>query len=153
MKKLTYFILFTVILTIFSCNNFYSEHQSVSNLKWYKEDIKSFEVNIEEDGIYDFIFAIRYATGFPYRTMKIKITQKSNDSIETSQEKEFEVVDKNNNYIGEVAGELWDLETICIQKLKVKQGNYIYTLEHEMKSNPVIMVVDVGLIIKKIEIE
>jgi len=142
----------TLLISFFSinCNTFFKEHQAVQNLKWYREDTKSFDVTIYEEGSYDFIFAFRFATGFPYRTMKIKITQKSSENVEITQDCQFEVVDKNNNYNGDVAGELWDLETICLSKLKLIPGNYTYTISHTMENNPVIMVVDIGLIVKKL---
>jgi len=141
-------ILLTLIL-LSSCSDVFREFQSVTDMKWYKKDAKIFRVNISKEAKYDFIFAMRYPTGFPYNRIKVKITRVSENTEAVSKHAEFTVIDENNQYKGEVSGELWDLEEIFSENELLKPGKYTFKIEHDMNSDPVIAIIDIGLIVRK----
>lgn len=139
-----------LILILHSCSNIYNEHQKIKDLKWNRNDIKTFEVDIENDGEYDLFFAMRHTIGYPFTTIKINIeyinpkTYKS--FIKTA---EFPVTDENGKYIGDVSGQLWDIESSFAEKMFLKKGKHIFKVSHAMNYNPVILLVDIGLVVKK----
>lgn len=148
MKKLLVLSLFiSVILS--SCTDLYRGFSKVKDLKWYKSDAKKFTVDIKKDGYYDLIFAFRYATAYPYNNIKVIISKKNPSGEEFSKEAEFIVVDDNNNYIGDVAGDIWDLENPFDVNEFMKKGLYEFTIEHNMINDPVIVVMEIGLIVRK----
>ena len=149
MKKL---LIFGLLLSLFSCSDTYRDFQSVKDMKWYKSDSKIFEVNIREEGYYDLFFAMRYSTGYPFKQIKIKITQKSPGGEEFNKEAEIKTANDKGEYIGEVTGQLWDLEQPVSENTFLKKGKYIFGISHIMNNDPVILVIDVGLKIKKREI-
>lgn len=145
-KTLTIIALISIIS---SCNNVYSEFQKVPDMKWYKNDIKKFTVNIEENGNYDLLFAFRYATLYPYRNIKILITKTLPNGDLYTKGAEFQVVDQNNNYIGSAGGDIWDLENIFAENEYLEKGKYEFIIEQDMDTDPIIVVMEIGLIVKK----
>jgi len=146
-----------VIFVIFSvsfftaCNDIYRDFQSVKDMKWYDTDVKTFDVTIPEDGNYDLIFAMRHSTGYPFTTIKINIEETMPGGKIYEKDAEFPVTDENGNYIGEVTGQLWDIEAAFDENVFLKKGKYKFRIRHNMNHNPVILVIDIGLIVRKHE--
>jgi len=86
LKGLT-LILFIIFFS--SCSNTYRNFQKIKDMKWYRTDVKTFEVDIPEDGNYDLYFAMRHSTGYPFTSIKISVEQITPGSKE-----------KNNNKTG-----------------------------------------------------
>lgn len=153
MNTFTYHIIkgLTVILFIIffsSCSNTYRDFQKVKDMKWHKTDVKTFEVDIPEDGNYDLYFAMRHSTGYPFTSIKISITQITPEGEEFIKDAEFSVADEKGQYIGEVTGQLWDIEEMFSEKTPLEKGKYTFKISHNMNSDPVILIIDIGLIIK-----
>ena len=150
-QKMKIKILLPAVLIFFfiECRNVYRNFSEIPSLKWYKKDVLKFKVNINEDGIYDLFFALRYTTGFPYRNISVKITRKADDGIEWYKDCNFRIVNENDEYIGEVAGDMWDFEECFAEKQEMKHGTYYFEIEHTMPDDPVIPVLDVGLTVRK----
>ena len=91
-------ILFITFLS--SCSNTFRDFQKVKDMKWERTDIKTYEVDIPEDGNYDLFFAMRHSTGYPFTTIKISVTQISPEGEEFNKDAEFSVADENGKYIG-----------------------------------------------------
>ncbi len=143
--------LYIIILTSFfsACNDIYRDFQSVKDMKWYDTDVKTFDVTIPDDGNYDLIFAVRHSTGYPFTTIKINIEETMPDGKKYEKDAEFSVADENGNYIGEVTGQLWDVEAAFDENVFLKKGKYKFKIRHNMNHNLVILVIDVGLIVRK----
>ena len=135
-----------------SCSDTYREFQSIRDMKWEKKDVKKFEVNITEEGEYDLFFAMRHSAGYPFTSIKVNILQNTPDGKNFSKQAEFPVADENGKYLGDVTGQLWDIESTFAEKMFMKRGKYTFKISHSMNSNPVILVVDVGLIIRKYKV-
>ncbi len=148
MKKLIFLLGISFITLLYSCSNVYSEHQEIKDLKWFKKDVKTFEVEITKAGEYDLFFAMRHSIGYPFTSIKISI-EYLNDNQTFVKEAEFPTTDENGEYIGEVTGQLWDIESVFAERMFLNKGKHIFKISHAMNSNPVILVVDVGLIVKK----
>lgn len=138
-----------LIIILNSCNTVFEEHQDVDDLQWYENDKKTFEVDISERGKYDVYFALRYATGFPYKVMKINVIHSGPDGSGNVGNIKFSVVDNNNQYIGEVVGDIWDLEHKFIENQELKEGTHIFEIRPALNNSPAIAVMEVGLIVKK----
>jgi len=142
-------IFFLAIISLTSCNNVYRKFEKVDEMKWYKNDKKKFAVDIEESGNYDMLFGFRYATLYPYRNIKVLITKTLPNGDSYTKDAEFRVVDENNNYIGSAGGDIWDLENIFAENEYLEKGKYQFIIEQDMGTDPVIVVMEIGLIVKK----
>ena len=144
------FVFFIFAISLFTaCNDIYRNFQSVKDMKWYDTDVKTFDVTIPEDGNYDLIFAMRHSTGYPFTTIKIHIKETIPENKIYEKDAEFPVADENGKYIGEVTGQLWDIEAAFDKNVSLKKGKYTFRIQHNMNHNPVILVIDIGLIVRK----
>jgi len=136
------------ILLMTSCNDMYRDFQTVKDMKWYKDDIKIFNVEISEEGEYDLFFTMRHSAGYPFTTIKVDILQITHKGKEFTKEAEFPITDKNGKYIGEATGQLYDIESSFSEKMFLEKGKYTFKISHNMNTNPVILVIDIGLIVR-----
>lgn len=149
MKVLKFLLMLSLPIFLFSCSDTYNEYEKVEEMQWYKKDVKTFELSIPEDGNYDLFFGMRHLSGYPFTSIKIEIAQITPDKKELIKEAEFSVADEEGNYIGEVTGQLWDIENLFSENTPLAKGKYTFKISHAMNSNPVILVIDVGLIVRK----
>lgn len=149
MKNLVFLFGLSFLTFLYSCSSVYSEHKEIKDLKWFKKDVKTFEVEITKAGEYDLFFAMRHSIGYPFTSIKVNIEHSQNNGQTFVKAAEFPTTDESGKYIGEVTGQLWDIESVFAEKMYLNKGNHIFKISHAMNSNPVILVVDVGLIIKE----
>jgi gliding motility-associated lipoprotein GldH len=148
--KNTYFIpglLFILILS--SCNQVYRDFEEVKEMKWYKSDVKTFEFDIKNEGNYDLIFCMRHSTGYQFMTIKTKISMTTPDYEVYEKEAEFLVTNEKGEYIGDGTGQLWDIEEAFSANELLKKGHYKISIAHAMENDPVILVMEIGLKVKK----
>jgi len=149
MKKII-LILFTLI-ALYSCNNsVFNDYHEFSMLEWKQNEVPEFNFEITNDTInYDIYFTLRYVEGFPYQNMigtMLIVDEKKQASLNKFK---FRIVDKNKEYIGDVAGNIFDIETLLIKDTTLAKGKYKVTIEQTTATPSLAFVMDAGLIVKK----
>lgn len=143
-------IVFTVFLLIGcqSKNRIYSENQELSpQMEWLKSDVKTFKIKIDDPKkIYKMSLAFRYAEGYSYKSVKVKVTEISPSKKENVNEYNLKVVNENGEYIGEPGLDIWDSEHLIEnQKKFTEKGMYTYIIEHKMPVNTLNMAMEIGV--------
>ncbi len=145
-------IIFSVIV-FFSCtNSVFKEYHEFALLEWKQDETPEFEFEIKDDTTnYDIYFTLRYVEGFPYQNMigSILITDENKNA--SLKKFKFRVVDQNKEYIGDVAGNIFDIETLLIKDTSLVKGKYKVTIEQTTALPSLAFVMDAGLIVKKSE--
>jgi len=153
MKKLLAIIL--IVLTLVSCDpegRIFSENKELSaGLQWEKKDVIEFSVPVEDIGsTYDLSLAFRYAEGYQFDVAKVKVTQIDPSGNELVEEYDLKIRDKNGDYIGDPALDIWDSEHLVEEDVTFnKSGTYTYKIEHIMPSDPLHFAMELGLILDK----
>ncbi len=150
------FLSFLVMtISLISCqpgNREYVNYKDLSpGLKWLSEDVREFEVPVENtDMTYNMILSFRYVSGFSHEVLKVKVTEISPDGNESVQTYELKIRDKNGDYIGDPALEIWDSEHLVEKNKKYKErGVYTYRIKHDMPDDPLTSVLEIGLILER----
>ena len=153
MNKL--FTLLTLSLMLFSCQpegRVFSENKELSaQLQWLKEDVIQFDVPIDDiSSSYDMNLNFRYATGYQFDVVKVRVTETSPSGKEVVEEFDLKIRDKNGDYIGEPALDIWDSEHLIKEKVKFNEsGTYTYKIEHTMPQDQLHFAMELGLTIDK----
>lgn len=153
MKKLFALLLLSVGLV--SCEpegRVFSENQDLSpELQWLKTDTREFKVSVEKvNSTYDMSLAFRYTTGYRFKVLKVKVTETSPSGKELVKEYELKIRDKNGDYIGEPALDIWDSEHLIESGKKYEEkGEYTYLVEQIMPVDPLNFAMEVGVILDK----
>ncbi len=153
--KANLFAVLTLSFALFSCQpegRVYSDHKELSpELEWLQKDKREFKVPIEDAGInYDLSLSFRYATGFPYKTLNVKVTEISPSGSEEVKEYELQIRNDQGDYIGDPGLDIWDSEHLVHEGISYEEkGTYTYVIEHLMKQDPVNFAMDIGVILDK----
>lgn len=130
----------------------YIEHKELSpNVEWLKEDKREFRVPVEDTArLYDLSLSFRYATGYQYRVLKVKVTETSPSGEENTNEYELKIREENGEYIGEPGLDIWDSEHPIEQGVEFDEtGTYTYVIEHAMPADPLNFAMEIGLIVDR----
>ena len=146
-----------IIIGLSACQRegrIYIEHQDLSpELEWLKKDAREFKVPINDNSVaYNMSISFRYIYDFQYQFAKVKVTEISPNGKETVKEYDLKVQDDKGDYIGEVAYDIWDSEHLVeTNKKYAETGSYTYIIEQNMPIDPLNFVMEIGLILDKVE--
>ncbi len=155
MKKIVTILILTAVIT--GCqpkDRIYVKHLELSpRLEWLKKDVREFKVPITDNSItYDMSLSFRYASGYQYPDVKVKVTEYSPGGEETVKEYDLKVKDEKGDYIGEAAYEIWDSEHLIESSRKFEEtGIYTYVIEHNMPDDPLDLALEIGLVLDKVK--
>lgn len=127
----------------------YSEHKELSpQIEWLREDVKEFNVPVEEPGQYNLSLSFRYATGYRHRVARVRVTEITPAGKENVSEYELQVRDEAGDYIGDPALDIWDSEHLVDpDKEYPEAGTYTYLIEHDMPNDPLNFAMEIGLML------
>ncbi|MBL4592585.1 MAG: hypothetical protein JKX68_02075 [Flavobacteriales bacterium] len=153
MKKLL--TVLAIAVSLLACqpeDRIFVEHQDLSpELEWLKKDKKTFKVPIEDNNqVYNMSLSFRYANGYQYPTVNVKVIETSPSGKETVKEYELKVRETNGDYIGEAGFDIWDSEHLVEANKKYEEtGTYTYVIEQNTPVNPLNLAMEIGLILDK----
>ena len=155
---LLFFIPLSMILCLSSCKPsdvlFEEFKKTEGDLEWKNSDRITINVPIKQNAHpYRFYIGLRYASGFRYEKMSIRMTEKDPEGTETKYDIDIPVRDEKGEFIGEKGYDIIDLEYLFNAKKNFPvHGNYIYTFEPNMPGvDKVDFIMEVGVIIKEKE--
>jgi gliding motility-associated lipoprotein GldH len=149
-----------VILIVFAAgimgcnpNQIYNEHfETGEGFQWFKKDKKVFNVNIEDaTQKYNVYLTFRYATGFAKREAPVTLSQKTPGGATTTNDYALKIRDDKGDYLGEPGGDIWDSEHQILKGISLEAGTHEFILEHNNGEGTLFPVLDVGLIVEKVE--
>lgn len=127
----------------------YRSLEEIENMTWKKNDVKSFDAKISEDGVYDVFILFRHASGFPYSKLSLNMTAKG-EGLDHSSVVEIPVIDEGTKkYLGDGSGDLWDIEHVALSNQKLTSGNYHIELNQAMNFDELLLAMEVGIMVKK----
>jgi len=148
-------ILIVFAIGIMGCNpnRIYNEHfETGESFQWFKKDKKTFNVNIEDaTQKYNVYITFRYATGFAKNEAPVTLSQKTPSGESTTNDYALKIRDDKGDYIGEPGYDIWDSEHMILAEVSLEAGTHEFILEHNNGEGTLFPVLDVGLIVEKVE--
>lgn len=144
-------------MTLISCQpegRIFEEHQELSpDLEWLKKDVPEFKVLIDDTSrAYDLHIAFRYATGYQYQVLKVKMIETSPSGKELETSHELKIREDNGEYIGEPGFDIWDSNHLIQPNKSFEEtGIFTYTIEQDMPVDVLNYGMEIGLIIDRVE--
>ena len=142
------------LLLITSCNKnvIYSKYQTFENYDWFHKNKAVFETEITDaQSLYDVSIMVRHADSYPYSNLFVFLTTKYPDGKTTVDTLECILANGKGEWIGNGAGDIFDL-TIPLKK-SVRfplAGKYSFSYEQGMRTDPLPLIMDFGMEIKKV---
>jgi gliding motility-associated lipoprotein GldH len=132
------------------------EHQELSpEVEWLKKDTRTFKVLVEDKSKnYNLSLSFRYVNGYQFQVLKVKMTETSPSGKVQEYNHDLKVISDKGEYLGEPGYDIWDSEHLVQpNKNYEEKGEYTYTLEHNMPVDPIILVMEIGVILDEVATE
>jgi len=156
-RRNTWALLAGVLLSslFFSCNKnvVFSEYKKLPEEGWRISNKLSYDVTIEDNSKYHNVFlTVRHADAYPYSNLYLFLTTTYPDGKISTDTLECILANKKGEWLGDGAGDLWDHKIPLKKNLHFPQnGKYIFTFEQGMRSDPLPMILDFGMIVEKVD--
>ncbi len=162
-RRASYFSIFSVILLavglwLFSTGcvsegrrQVYQKNTAIPDHEWRYDFKPSFTFNIKDTAaLYDIFITIRHTNAYPYSNLWLLIYSNYEGVKPKSQRVELPLADKTGKWLGSGMGDIFEHRIPIQQDARFdKAGTYHFTLEQNMRINPLPHVMSIGLRIEK----
>lgn len=154
--KLSYITVCALLSFLFvSCgkNVVFSKYEKLPEDGWKTESKLTYEVDIEDaKTLNDVYITVRHADAYPYSNLFVFLTTTYPDGKSSVDTCELILANKKGEWIGDGAGDIWDNKIPLKKNVRFPQtGKYKFTFEQAMRSNPLPLIMDFGMVIEKAE--
>ena len=147
-------LLFLLFTTLCSCDRIYEKHYPLGDtLYWIRNDTLEFDVNIDHpDQFYDVIVGVRHAELYPFESIIVNLQCTNPSGKEIHITKDLSLVGEDGKFNGDAIGDIWDKEIMFKKKEKFQEkGKHLFRLTHQMATDTLPMVMEVGLIVERVK--
>ncbi|MFH2096766.1 MAG: hypothetical protein ABIJ16_13740 [Bacteroidota bacterium] len=133
----------------------FKDYSKTADLQWRSVELKKFDYKADvAPGLCNLFVSIRYIEGCPYMGVPVCIKIVSPSGSEKELKESVMIRNENEKYLGDVSGNIYDVEHRIPGDFSFDEpGTYRITMSHYSDFDPLIMIDDIGLIIKKSEKE
>ncbi|MGB1207059.1 MAG: gliding motility lipoprotein GldH [Chitinophagales bacterium] len=144
-------MLFVLMLTTACSMSIYRKFIKIPSAIWNKENKVVFKVEIDEPLTnVDVMLAARVDHAYQFRNLKTKVTQTTPKNDSKTMNIDMPIKDETGKHLGSGTANLWDVEMKILENVNFAEiGTYEFEVQHDMAEERLILVVDVGLIIKE----
>jgi gliding motility-associated lipoprotein GldH len=151
MKKIC--LLFLALLTLSACNSgkVFERYEDLAGAKWSRENIVTFEVNIEDVATpYNVDLAIRHTSYYVWADLMVNLTSVYPSGEERTKDYDFFLRNSDGSFKAEGAGDLWDITFPLLAEVTFpEKGRYVFKVQNIMPQTETDDIMQVGLIVKK----
>jgi gliding motility-associated lipoprotein GldH len=155
--KIVSFLLIAIFAMSCNENRVYEKHRkNFVEYRWESTNVPEFSPEITEiDQEYKVYFAFRHLYGFQIASIGIDVEITTPSGVTTNKIYQIDITEEGVlAYKASCGGSYCDLETLIEDNYKFEEvGIYTYKITHLMDQDPMLNVVEVGLIIDKIPVE
>ncbi len=143
-----------IILTFSACNEpgtLIDQRTEIKEQTWFYGNKFKADVKVEDTSVpYNVYFILRHAAEYKYANIFILMHQTAPDHRTKTIRYEFKLANPDGEWLGNGSGNLYSyvLPLYTNFRFPVK-GNYTFTLEQNMRDNPLRSIADVGLRVER----
>lgn len=144
-----------LLFLLSACGNevLYSKYETLPEEGWRTENKLSYEVEITDvQSLNNVYLTVRHADSYPYSNLFVFLTTTYPDGKTSVDTLECILANKKGEWQGDGAGDIWDNKIPLKQNVRFPQaGKYKFTFEQGMRSNPLPLIMDFGMVIEKVK--
>jgi gliding motility-associated lipoprotein GldH len=147
-RNLSIFIITTMVLfSACDTNRVFESYQSIKDDNWYINQKPTFYVDIQdtisEHSIY---FNLRHTGQYKYSNLFVLFTIQGPKAKAETQRLEFKLAELDGKWLGSGLGDLYSNQIKVMDKIKFpRKGVYSFSIEQNMRDNPLAGIEDVGI--------
>jgi gliding motility-associated lipoprotein GldH len=152
-KKLFGIICITVLLSGCGSLDVYEKMFFFPNHEWNSSNRCSFTFNIEDTtSLYNIYVLLRHEDAYHFNNIWLNVTTRApGDSIK-SQQVNVQLADNKKGWLGTGMDDVFDHRArITRAPVKLKKGEYTFTLQENMREEPLQFVLNAGIRVEKVK--
>ena len=154
MRKLIFFFTFALLSVLHTgCSDarFYKKYQDIPKIQWKRDNVLKYEVDIQDSKPnYKLALALRYVTHIQIPEIKMVVDVVSPAGKKMQFNYAVRVKDDKGKYLGEVMGEMGDIESIVEPKFLFSEtGKYQFLITQATDAVDFGGIQEVGLVLYK----
>ncbi len=152
------FFFSTVFISLFfvlpACNEpgtLLDQSTEISNHNWFYSNKIKTEVKITDTSVpYNLYFNLRHSADYRYSNIFVLVHETSPDHQTKTIRYEFKLANPDGEWLGNGSGNLYNYRLALKTNYRFPvKGTYVFTIEQNMRDNPLKEVADVGLRVEK----
>lgn len=141
------------LLLFMGCNNgvLYSKYINFEKNDWYAKNKAVFEIDVADNQSFDDVnLLVRHGEAYPYSNLFLFLTTKYPDGKEITDTLECILANNKGEWLGNGAGDLFDLSIPLKKNVRFPlTGKYTFTFVQAMRTDPLPMIMDFGMEVKR----
>ncbi|MVZ65848.1 gliding motility lipoprotein GldH [Sphingobacterium sp. DK4209] len=147
-------LFFILTLLVSSCQDgyFFEKNIDIPNQSWEYKNKPAFEVQITDKNVkFDVYVNLRHNAYYPFSNIYLLLHEKGKGLKDTAYRHEIKLAELDGRWTGRSAGNLYEQSVLIKESYSFPDtGKYKFSIEQNMRENPLHGVNDVGLkLIKK----
>ena len=142
-------VLLSILFIFNSCNRskIFDAYVAFENNTWSVNNRPTFYLDVQDTiNTHSIYFNVRNSGDYGYANLFILLTIQGPQSKAETQRFEFKLAEADGKWLGSGLGDIYSNQMKMMQSLKFpKKGVYSFTIEQNMRDNPLIGIEDVGV--------
>jgi len=142
-------VAFVMAICAVSCTDtaVLDENAAIENRAWHYEDQPRFTAHITDvSRPYHVYLNLRHTPDYAYSNIFVLLHQQSPNGRDTTERVELTLAEPDGRWVGRGSGSAYAHQHLVWESIHFADtGNYVFTLEQNMRENPLREVIDVGI--------
>ena len=128
-------------------NRIYEKNISIDKYVWDSRVVAEYEVEIKDtSALYNIYVNIRHADAYPFQNIWLLVGTRFPDSTSASKRIEITLANEEGKWYGEGLGDIWDYRSMIQENAFFNApGTYTFSIEQDMRQNPLPGIMAIGL--------
>ncbi|MDB5229978.1 MAG: gliding motility protein GldH [Chitinophagaceae bacterium] len=152
MKMKPLFLLFTLLIFAAGCghSDVFEKIHSFPKHEWLSSETPAFKFEVQDTAsAYQLFLVLRHTDAYHFKNIWLQLHIQAPDSSYTIN-REFTLAD-NNKWLGAGMDDIYEHRILFSpQPIKLNKGSYTFRLQHIMREDPLLNVMNAGIRIQKI---
>lgn len=142
-----------ICLFFFSCDtvSVYEKITRFPAFKWETSNKPTFNFTIKDtNSLYNIFIVVRHEDAYHFNNLWLNVTTKAPGTAPVNQQLELVLAKNGRGWLGSGLDDIFTHRVRITQSpIKLKQGEYQFTLQQTMRENPLESVLDAGIRVEK----
>lgn len=132
-------------------NTAFEQNNAIKDQNWTYDQKPSFNVPISDNSAkYNIYINLRHTNKYAYANLSVLLNEKGNKLTDTAYKNDINLVETDGRWLGKSSGSLYEVEYLAKENYSFPDtGVYIFSIEQNMRVNPLKDIVDVGIKVVK----
>lgn len=144
-------LLLAIFVSACNQNTVFSKYTTLPEDGWNKNNKLSFNIDVKDNNSLNNVYlTVRHADSYPFSNLFLFLNTTYPNGKHSIDTLECLLANPKGEWIGDGAGDIFDNKILVKKNVRFPQiGNYTFTFEQGMRTNPLPLIMDFGMVIEK----